>query len=281
MVAAPLLAAADPDRPDLAPVRLAAVVAGHTGAPLRIASVYANDDVVGALAGGALGEDLPADAGEILDVARGAVGEVPGGVDVLPLGATSAPRGLAFAAEELGAGLIVVGGPGSTAGRLLSGAPCAVAVVPRTWEPVASLSTVGAAFVDTAEGRAALDAASALARRAGAALRVLVGVQRHAWMSASIDDVRVRAEEAAGAAVGDVVGVRVDIDVAVGEPAELLVAASAELDVLVCGARGYGPVPATLLGGVTCRVTTEAACPVIVLARGAAVRLEDLVADGG
>jgi len=77
-------------------------------------------------------------------------------------------------------------------------------------------------------------------------------------------------------------GVPIDIDVDdcdPRDPRDLLVAASSEVDVLVCGSRCYGPHPATLRGGVTRHVTAEAACPVIVMARTPDVRFEDLVGD--
>jgi nucleotide-binding universal stress UspA family protein len=63
----------------------------------------------------------------------------------------------------------------------------------------------------------------------------------------------------------------------VGDAAEFLVAASENVDLLVCGSRGYGPARAVLLGGVSRRVASEAHCPVIVLARGAETGLEALV----
>jgi nucleotide-binding universal stress UspA family protein len=160
--------------------------------------------------------------------------------------------------------------PGETTRRLLGGAPCAVAAVPWGWDHLRRNATIGAAFVDTVEGRAALKAAHVLADRAGARLRVLAAVRARTWMSG--DDVgaelRTRAEDAAEDAVSGLTGEPVNIDVAVAEPADYLVEESAELDVLVCGARGYGPAPATMLGGVTRRVTRRAACPVIVLPRG-------------
>ena len=56
---------------------------------------------------------------------------------------------------------------------------------------------------------------------------------------------------------------------AVGVPAEILAEASSDLDLLVVGARGYGPLHAVLVGGVAGRVVREAACPVIVLPRKA------------
>jgi nucleotide-binding universal stress UspA family protein len=280
---------------DLAPVRFAARVAAHTGAPLMIASVFASDEVVERLVGGQFGEDLPRDASEALERAAAAVRSgTPGlpSVETVPLGASSAPRGLAFAALEVGAALLVVGSPagqppgrtavGSTAARLLDGAPTAVAVVPAGWEDQGDWTTVGAGFVGTVEGRAAATGAHVLAARAGARLRVLAAVQPRAWMDGARDevaaDLRAGAEAAGGAEMATLFGTAVDVDVQEGEPAGVLLAATGDdLDVLVCGARGYGPERSALLGGVTRQVTAGAACPVIVLARGPGVVLESLV----
>ena len=63
--------------------------------------------------------------------------------------------------------------PGSTAQRLMHGAPCPIAVVPRSWQRGDGLRTIGVGYVDTAEGHNALEGALALARRSGAKLRVL------------------------------------------------------------------------------------------------------------
>ena len=120
-----------------------------------------------------------------------------------------------------------------------------------------------------------------LAARAGARLRVLAAVHPRAWMDGGDDvaaDLRARAEEAAGADVASLLGAAVDVDVEDGEPDDVLIAASDDdLDLLVCGARGYGPERSALLGGVTRRVTAGAGCPVIVLARGPGVTVESLV----
>jgi nucleotide-binding universal stress UspA family protein len=43
--------------------------------------------------------------------------------------------------------------------------------------------------------------------------------------------------------------------------------------------RGYGPLRAVLLGGVSRRVAVAARCPVIVLPRGVSAPLEALMAD--
>ena len=58
----------------------------------------------------------------------------------------------------------------------------------------------------------------------------------------------------------------------------LLVERSHDLDLLVIGSRGYGPLHSVLLGGVSGRVIRDAACPVIVVPRGAEVPLGALFA---
>jgi nucleotide-binding universal stress UspA family protein len=292
-MASPVLAAVDPATVDLAPVRFAARVAAHTGAPLLIGAVVASDDLVERLAGGQLGEeDLRRDASQALERALEAVPAPAVEADILVLGAASAPRGLAFAALEVGAGLLVAGsaastpagrtGVGRTTARLLDGAPCAVAVVPAGWNDDArDWDAVGAGFVDSVEGRAATKGAHLLATRAGARLTVLAAVQPRAWMDGNEDDVaddlRARAEAAAAADLASLLGAPVDVDVEVGEAAEVLLSAARGLNLLVCGARGYGPERSALLGGVTRQVTAAAACPVIVLARGPGVALQALV----
>jgi nucleotide-binding universal stress UspA family protein len=296
-VSAPVLAAYDPAGRDRAPVRFAAAVAAFTGAPLQVACAYADDGVVSRLAGGQMGEELQGEPGEALDeVVRELAGDGIG-AETLALGATSAPSALDLAAVEIGAALLVVGSaasgrpgrvaPGSTALRLLNGAPCAVAVVPRQWDDVRAPGTIAAAFADTPEGHAAVRDAHALARRAGAMLRVATAVQARPWMdpgpgatdAAVESELRSLAEEAAAVATPAAAGVAVDIDVQVADPADFLLAVSAEVDVLVCGSRSYGARPAALLGGVTRRVTAEAACPVILLAHGAEVGLAALIAE--
>ena len=84
---------------------------------------------------------------------------------------------------------------------------------------------------------------------------------------------------AVAAAVADAPDVRdVRVDVEFGEPEVSLVDLSRHLDLLVMGSRGYGPTRAVLLGGVSRRVSAEAACPVLIIPRGAARSLEDMLA---
>ena len=55
-----------------------------------------------------------------------------------------------------------------------------------------------------------------------------------------------------------------------GRPADMLIGLSETLDILVMGSRGYGPLKAVLLGGVSGQVIRSAACPVVVVPRRAA-----------
>jgi nucleotide-binding universal stress UspA family protein len=286
---APIIAAVDPATLDRAPAWLGALVAGHTGAELLIAGVNANDQVVDRLEAGQLGEELSRDAGAALELIARELHDDGRPADVLSIGATSVPRGLELAVEELGAALLVVGSavrgprgrvkPGPAVERLLQGTPCAVAVTPHGWDHPQRLDRIGVGFVASAEGRVAVHDAHALAQRAGARLRMLAAVQPRPWMGGDhvADDLRDQAADAAASVAATLFGEPIDIDVEVEEPADMLVDASADLDLLVCGARAYGPEPATLLGGVTRQVTAEASCPVVVLARGAQLTLEDLI----
>ena len=280
-MSAPVLAQYDPERPQLGPLRFAATVAAAMAAPLVIGAAYAGEDVVEPLADVQMGEGLPRnDPRPALEAVVRELGIDGERVDTAALGATSAPRALHLAAVELGAGLLVVP-PGTTAERLLDGAPCAVAVVPTETgdegeddaEPGVGFTAIGVGLVETPEARAAARGAELLARRAGARLRVLCAVRP------GNADLHRRVEESASAMLPAEPGVPIDIDVDDRDPRDLLVAASSEVDVLVCGSRCYGPHPATLRGGVTRHVTAEAACPVIVMARTPDVRFEELVGD--
>ena len=302
----PIIVGYDPKTADHAPVDFAVAAARFTGAPLVIASVCAGAAVRGRSDAGRLEEDLPPDASEALDEVKRELGAERIAVDYRELDSTSAPRALHEAAEAQDAGLLVVGStnrgaigrvvPGSTAERLMHGAPCAIAIVPHEWEAGGGLGTIGVAYVDTDEGREALRGAHALARRAGAKLRVLTAVK--AGLSAygateattaveagkgvtEIEgELRTQAETALRRqteALRD--GVPVEIDAFVEDPADVLIRVSEHLDLLVCGSRGYGPLRAVLLGGVSRRLAADARCPVIVLPRGVEDSLETLMAE--
>jgi nucleotide-binding universal stress UspA family protein len=303
----PILVGYDPQTRDRAPVLFGVAAARFTGAPLIVASVCAGSPIIDSLPAGYGSEELLAHATEALEPLGRELDAEGVRVEYRELENTSAPRGLHEAAEREGAGLLVVGStgrgavgrvlPGSTAERLMHGAPCAVAVVPHGWEAGGGLHTIGVAYADTDEAREALRGAHALARRAGATLRVLTVVKVHVGMYGETEaatagqrgkefeevegEHRVRAEAALRSAVAELDGgVEMTVDAFVEDPADTLVRVSENLDLLVCGSRGYGPLRAVLLGGVSRRVVAEAHCPVIVLPRGVEGPLEALTAEG-
>ena len=298
----PIVVAYDPHTSDRAPVNFGVAAARFTGAPLIIVSVSARR-----AAQPGHDEDLVTDASDVLGKVSRELDDEGIAVECRELQNTSAARALHEAAEAEDAGLIVVGStgrgsvgkvrPGSTAERLMHGAPCPIAIVPHGWEAGAGLNTIGVAYVDTEEGREALRGAHALARRAGAKLRVLTAVKgglaayRETEASSDVQsakehvdlegELRVRAESALRDVTARLDGgdVEVETDAFVENPADVLIRVSEHLDLLVCGSRGYGPLRAVLLGGVSRRLAAESQCPVIVLARGVEASLEALVAD--
>jgi nucleotide-binding universal stress UspA family protein len=305
-MAKPILVGYDARTSDRAPVLFGVAAARFTGAPLIVATVEARRDSDGAAAA-ALQEDLLADASEAL--ARVGADLEPEGIAIecRQLQSTSAARALYEAAESQDAALLVVGSTrrgtvgriltGSTAERLMHGAPCAIAVIPHDWTPRGRVATVGVAYVNTPEGQEALRTAHSLARRAGATLRVLTvaraGLAAHGetetptatQSGVDFEDVegqhRLRAEEAAreAAAALGADDVPVQVDAFLEDPADTLVRVSENLDILVCGSRGYGPLRAVVLGGVSRRVAAEAHCPVIVLPRGIEAPLDALMSE--
>jgi nucleotide-binding universal stress UspA family protein len=303
----------DPREHDRAPVEFAVAVAKFTSAPLVVACVEAGPGVISLEGGTSLpyavtqtDADLVMDCSETVEeIASELMSE---GITVAyrRLRSTSAARALHELADDEDAGMLVIGSSrraaperlllGSTAERVIHGAPCPVALVPRSWVHEHNFHTIGVAYVDSQEGREALRGAYALARRAGARLRVVTVVKEtlsmplHAEAPAegrfgkSTEDVegeyQLQAERHAKTEVATLGGdVPVEIEVFVGDPARMLVELSEGFDLLVCGSRGYGPVRAVLLGSVSRHVAAEAHCPVIVLPRGVEASLEALLAE--
>jgi len=56
-----------------------------------------------------------------------------------------------------------------------------------------------------------------------------------------------------------------------GDPPHALARHGVELDLLVIGSRGHGPLRRTLLGGVSAEVMRAAPCPVLAVPRTAAL----------
>jgi nucleotide-binding universal stress UspA family protein len=236
-----------------------------------------------------------------------------------PLVANTSPaHALQTTAQEERAGIIVIGSshtgrlgrvlPGSTAERLLHGAPCPVAVVPLGYrtQTVRSRPVVGCAYRSTEDGEASLSAAEELALALSASLRVMHVIEPLARLYDSGEmpfdvpeiNASIYADPSArlggratrrGAARSPARSPRPPAERALmqrvarlnstlesegtlhsGRPADVLIGLSETVDILVMGSRGYGPLKALLLGGVSGQVIRSAACPVVVVPRRAA-----------
>jgi nucleotide-binding universal stress UspA family protein len=207
------------------------------------------------------------------------------GIDVstLALGTRSAAQALHDVAEAEQAEAIVLGSthrgavgrimPGSVGERLLDGAPCSVVVAPRGFARGQhfGFGVIGVAYDGTEESKIALDEGRRLAVGIGGTLRLIraaipaSSAKRGEQVLAAREDDRRRLEQEA-ASVADSVDVEaVLVD---GGPAAALADQGIELDLLVIGSRGYGPLRRTLLGGVSGEVMRTAPCPVWVTPRG-------------
>jgi nucleotide-binding universal stress UspA family protein len=223
----------------------------------------------------------------VLDGARTVLKDAEGPVEYRPVASSSAAHGLHDLAEELAAETIVVGSgrsaaqhrlfAGSTAERLLAGSVCPVAVAPAGMSPPpGALGRIGVAYIDTPDGRSALNAAARLARRTGTPLRLytvvmetdatrpfLIGEDAERAFS---DTARETFEDSLAKAAASVPGVPVDWQLLGGD----VIAALTELhdvDALFCGSRGYGPARRVLLGGVSTRLVRGARRPIVVVPR--------------
>jgi nucleotide-binding universal stress UspA family protein len=226
---------------------------------------------------------------EIADVLSDARAGIPAGVPVRlcsPV-APSAARGLTELAETDGADLVVVGssrrGPAGdislerTAGRLLQGAPCAVAVAPADVRASEPFHHVGVAYDGSPEAERALAVGYAIAASTGAAVSLFYALPtttvggvpanptaERAGRQARLD-AQMRLDMAADAAP---VGVNPRTLLLYGPPATVIAAAcDGIVDLLVTGSRGYGPVKRALIGSVSELLIERAHHPVLVVPR--------------
>jgi nucleotide-binding universal stress UspA family protein len=210
--------------------------------------------------------------------------------------APSAARGLTELAEAEGADLVVVGSNrhceagriaiDRTAGRLLQGAPCAVAVAPAGMRSTERFRHVGVAYDGSPEASAALAAGYRIAARSGAAVTLLWALDRvpppasfatAADLESTAHRARLHAHElldsAADAAPPDVNPRTLLLH---GAPGTVIAAAcDGIVDLLVTGSRGYGPMQRALLGSVSEALTDGASHPVLVLPRDPATAADD------
>ena len=209
-------------------------------------------------------------------------------------------RALHLAAKRHGGDLIVVGSAHRGAiGRVLAGnvtvgtlhgAECPVLVAPQGFAARASeLRAIGVAVDGSPEAHAAAELARDLATAVGARLKVIRVLEPPPPGGPALGydaDWAQRAEERREAVQAELNAVVAELgDVATGElvtgdPATELAYAGNDLDLLVTGSRGYGPVLRLMLGSTSARLVREAPCPVLVLPRGAEAETEADQAGG-
>ena len=195
-------------------------------------------------------------------------------------------RSLQHLAEDERADVVVLGSthhgplgsvlPGRTAERLLSGAPCAVAVAPRGYArgEHLGLGLIGVGYDGSAESDLALRAATFVAEHTDSELRVITVVPALSDGPFVASD-RARREyreclDRALALVPEEIEAEGRLEM--GEAGPELARQGIDLDLLVVGSRGYGPVRHVLLGSTSTDVVSSAPCPVLVVPRGAETR---------
>ena len=271
-------------------------LADATGARLQLASAYPYDEWPSRVASHEFGGFLRDEARALLDRHAASLGD-----DAVPTHAIadhSPARALHRLAEHIGAALIVVGSTHRGAiGRVLPAAPvsgCCTARRARSRSLRAArrrgprpIGSVGIGYDTSDESEAALRAACRVARAFDANLRVIrvfdatrVGTPAlmtfPGWETFNQDyeqDQREGLERAVAALPSDVSAEAVFI---ASRPGSELATQSQDVDLMIVGSRGYGPMAAVMLGGATHTLIRDAACPVVVLPRGTESGLDAL-----
>jgi len=194
--------------------------------------------------------------------------------------AASVGSGLHWLAEDCDADLLVVGSSGrGRIGRVLvadnaratvTGATCPVAVAPHGYTDQAhQISTIGVVYDGSVEAVAALAVGRCLARAAGARVLALTVVNAVAGALGHGEDpgATCRLQEQARDRLRSLDGV--EGRVAVGEAAVELLAFGDEVDLLIVGSRGHGPLRRLVLGSASLQLTREARCPLVIVPRAA------------
>jgi nucleotide-binding universal stress UspA family protein len=292
-MSAPILVGLALREDDAAPLALARVLAQITDAPLTLLTAVPTEGP---------GIPVPEYTGVVQRTAAERLDEVAATLraeyDVSTTVRMGSPaRALHDAAEQLGAAAVVVGSThrgrvgrvlaGDVAAGLLHGAPCPVAVAPRGFEAARPPAEIAVAYTDTAESRAALDAAAGFARRADGKVHLISALEPPIWTAAaaapgllSLPELeeerraktRAMAEEALATLPPELQGgVRV---LPAGDAVGTLAEASEHYGLLIAGSRGYGAVRSVLAGGVSRGLARDARCPLLVVPRTAAARSE-------
>lgn len=215
-------------------------------------------------------------------ISRGAtevLGNTPFSVRVLAGGHETA--GLRELAEAERSDMIVIGSthrgrlgrvcPGSVGERVLSEAPCAVAVAPRGLaERSFRFGTIAVGFDGSKQAQVALRTAIDLAERTGASLRILSVVDTDLVFATEGalpgKEEKERIERRLAHAVEHARrAVEAEGQILYGIPSHAIPDAAEDADLLVIGSRGhYGVARRLLLGSVATRAVRTAPCPTLI-----------------
>jgi nucleotide-binding universal stress UspA family protein len=202
----------------------------------------------------------------------------------------SPAAGLQAVAERQGAAMVVIGSShrseigrilvGGTGERLLSGAPVPVAIAPAGYaDSERRIDVVGCGFDGSPESQRALAWSSDFARTAAVRVHMLSVFEPTLPATLAVggglatgqvnDALRAQLERDLEEATSTLES-STDVEARLfeGNAAEVLARASADLDLLVVGSRGYGPLRAALLGSVSTALVRSAECPLVVVPRG-------------
>ena len=302
---APILVAWSPSKTARDPVEFGLAASRVTGAPLIVVNVRRGGPLADQFAtvDDSVGDDAQGLEHLRLDFERSRTK-----AEIEVIDDRTGTGGLSRAVEKHKPLLLVLGSSkrgsvgsvllGGTAERILHETPCPIAVVPKGYKrPEQGVQLVGVAFSPTPEGREALEAAATIARRGGARLRAITvheGAERQSsgLMAEQHREVDVRegtgarhrlaVEAELRAALEEfAAGVDTETDVLAQDPGDALIAASRHVDMLVMGSRAQGPRRAVVLGSVSRKVIGGAACPVLVLPRGATAMSRQLASSVG
>ncbi|HWI75242.1 MAG TPA: universal stress protein [Baekduia sp.] len=261
------------------------------GAELILATAYPWDTPPSRFLQPGYGNDLRDDATRALERRRDEAG-VPD-ARIAAIADTSPARALHDLAEIEHADLVVLGTAhhgalgrmllGDVGRDVLHGSPCPVAVAPQGFAEGgtgAAARAIGVAFDHSPEATRALEVAVGLARELGArvALREVVaadilpaiGGYPMVNVDALTEELRADAQtrlDAVAAGLGD--DVTVTAQAVSGHTADCLEELAGQVDLLVCGSRGWGALRSVVLGSTADRLIHRATCPVLVVPRGA------------
>jgi nucleotide-binding universal stress UspA family protein len=260
--------------------RAGVALAGQLAAPgarITFADVYVSGGIV--RGAGGLGVVLERQATERAIAEELAACSLDATLSVVV--ASTVSRGLHELAESQNADLLVVGschrGPigrvlaGNDTVATMNGSPCSVAIAPAAYEDhLSTLTRLGVGEHPSPEGALALEAALALAEQLGAVIRVrsIVSLQDLPpgeidppdWPKTTerlIQEAKDRLERVPG----------IDGDVIYGDPSDELLRLSEDVDLMVVGSRGQGPLGRLMNGSTSNYLAQRVHCPLLVVPR--------------